>query len=65
MDEDRPQGLALRVGFYGMGRMGVPMATNLVQAGHAVAVGNRTLTRCEPLERLGCAVAATPAELAR
>jgi 3-hydroxyisobutyrate dehydrogenase-like beta-hydroxyacid dehydrogenase len=65
MDEVRPQGLALRVGFYGMGRMGVPMATNLVQAGHAVAVGNRTLTRCEPLERLGCAVAATPAELAR
>jgi 3-hydroxyisobutyrate dehydrogenase/2-hydroxy-3-oxopropionate reductase len=55
----------LRVGFYGMGRMGVPMATNLVQAGHAVTVGNRTPGRCLPLERLGCSVAATPAALAR
>jgi 3-hydroxyisobutyrate dehydrogenase-like beta-hydroxyacid dehydrogenase len=55
----------MRVGFYGMGRMGVPMATNLVEAGHAVTVANRTRSRCEPLERLGCPVAPAAGELAR
>jgi 3-hydroxyisobutyrate dehydrogenase-like beta-hydroxyacid dehydrogenase len=53
------------IGFYGMGRMGVPMATNLVHAGFAVTVGNRTESKCAPLVERGCDMAATPAEVAR
>ena len=53
------------VGFAGMGRMGVPMARNILRAGHALAVWNRTRGRCLPLEQEGAQVADTPAELAR
>jgi 3-hydroxyisobutyrate dehydrogenase len=55
----------LKVGFYGMGRMGVPMAANLVKAGFPVAVANRTPSRCAPLVDMGCATVETAAELAQ
>jgi 3-hydroxyisobutyrate dehydrogenase-like beta-hydroxyacid dehydrogenase len=32
----------MKVGFVGLGRMGSAMATNLLKAGHEVAVWNRT-----------------------
>ncbi len=53
-----------RVGFAGMGRMGVPMALNLLRAGAELRVWNRTAERCAPLAAAGASVAATPAELA-
>jgi 3-hydroxyisobutyrate dehydrogenase-like beta-hydroxyacid dehydrogenase len=37
----------MRVGFVGLGNMGSPMARNLVNAGHAVTVYNRTRARAE------------------
>jgi 3-hydroxyisobutyrate dehydrogenase len=53
-----------RVGFIGLGRMGVPMAVNLARAGFDLAVWNRTRARCRPLEQEGARVAADPADLA-
>lgn len=37
----------MRVGFAGLGRMGVPMARNLCAAGHALTVWNRTVTKAQ------------------
>ena len=53
-----------RVGFIGIGRMGLPMARNVLAAGFPLTVFNRTAERCEPLAAEGATVAATPAELA-
>ena len=53
------------VGFIGLGIMGQPMALNLVKAGFAVTVFNRTRSKAEPLERAGARVASSPAEAAR
>ena len=52
------------VGFAGIGRMGLPMARNLLAAGFPVTVFNRTAERCQPLVEDGASLAATPAELA-
>lgn len=54
----------LRVGFAGMGQMGVPMARNLLRARFPLTVYNRTRERCEALAREGARVAGSPAELA-
>jgi 3-hydroxyisobutyrate dehydrogenase-like beta-hydroxyacid dehydrogenase len=54
-----------KVGFLGLGRMGRPMASRLVEAGHDVAVWNRSPERSEALRSLGARVAATPGEAAR
>jgi 3-hydroxyisobutyrate dehydrogenase-like beta-hydroxyacid dehydrogenase len=56
---------AIAVGFAGIGRMGLPMARNVLAAGFPLTVYNRSAERCEPLRGAGAAVAATPAELAR
>ncbi len=55
----------MRVGFVGLGTMGAAMAARLLAAGHRVTVHNRTRVREEPLEALGAARAASPAEAAR
>lgn len=53
-----------RVGFAGIGKMGLPMARNVLAAGFPLTVYNRTRQRAEPLAAEGARVAATPAELA-
>lgn len=53
------------IGFVGLGKMGRGMARNLIQAGHAVTVWNRTASRADDLQKLGAHVAASPAEAAR
>lgn len=53
-----------KLGFCGLGRMGAPMAARLVQAGHDVAVWNRTPSRADPLVERGARRASTPAEAA-
>lgn len=50
------------VGFIGLGNMGLPMARNLLKAGHSLRVYNRTKSRAEPLEQGGATVANSPAE---
>lgn len=55
----------MNVGFIGLGRMGVGMAGNLLKAGHAISVYNRTPGRAEPLVARGAKLAASVAEACR
>ncbi len=55
----------VRVGFAGMGTMGAFMAANLVRAGFAVTVWNRTPGRASELIDLGAREATSPRELAQ
>ncbi len=50
------------IAYLGLGIMGRGMSTNLIKAGHAVTVWNRTPERCKPLVEQGARQAATPAE---
>ena len=52
----------MKIGFLGLGKMGLPMAKHLIAAGHELRVWNRTEGRTEPLLREGAIAAATPAE---
>jgi 3-hydroxyisobutyrate dehydrogenase len=54
-----------RVGFVGLGIMGISMAKRLIEAGHQVAVYNRTASKAAPLVALGATQAATPREAAK
>jgi len=54
----------MKIGFIGLGAMGGAMATNLLKAGHAVTVWNRSPAATEPLAALGATVASDPAEAA-
>lgn len=54
----------MKVGFIGLGSMGLPMARNLIQAGHEVFLYNRTRSRAEELAREGGHVVNSPAEAA-
>lgn len=51
----------MNVGFIGLGSMGLPMARNLLKAGHAVTVYNRTRERAESLRPDGAKIAAEAA----
>jgi 3-hydroxyisobutyrate dehydrogenase len=53
------------IAFLGTGRMGLPMAANLVRAGFHVRVWNRTLSRTAGLAELGAVPAAVPADATR
>jgi 3-hydroxyisobutyrate dehydrogenase len=49
-----------RVAFIGLGRMGLAMAGRLLDAGHDVAVYNRTAGKAAPLTARGARLAASP-----
>ena len=49
----------MKVGFIGLGAMGSAMASNLIAAGHALTVWNRSDAATEPLASLGAKVART------
>ena len=42
----------MRVGFIGLGSMGLPLARRLLQAGHKLSVYNRTRSRADQLKHL-------------
>jgi len=50
----------MKVGFIGLGKMGFPMAANLLAAGHRVTVYNRTKSRADELAAQGAIVAPAP-----
>ncbi len=52
------------IGLIGLGLMGRPMAANLLKAGYALTVWNRTRARAEEVAMLGAKVAATAREAA-
>ncbi|HET9719842.1 MAG TPA: NAD(P)-dependent oxidoreductase [Solirubrobacteraceae bacterium] len=53
-----------RLGWIGVGRMGLPLVTRLLEAGCEVGVYNRTRVKAEALASLGAEVVDTPRELA-
>jgi 3-hydroxyisobutyrate dehydrogenase len=55
---------AQRIGFIGLGAMGLGIASKLVESGFDLVVYNRTREKSEQLGKLGARVAATPAEAA-
>lgn len=59
---DRANGL--RVGWIGLGKMGMPMASNILAAGYSLTVFNRSPSRAEALVGKGAALAPSVAALA-
>jgi 3-hydroxyisobutyrate dehydrogenase len=55
----------MKVAFIGLGTMGVGMALNILKAGHAVTVHNRTRQKEEQVARQGARRAESPKEAAR
>jgi 3-hydroxyisobutyrate dehydrogenase-like beta-hydroxyacid dehydrogenase len=54
----------MKIGFVGLGTMGLPLANNLRRAGHAITAWNRTAAKAEALAKKGARAAATPREAA-
>src|SRR5262245_14755345 len=52
------------VGFLGLGRMGAPIARNVLKAGFALTVWNRSAAKADPLVTAGARLAQTPREAA-
>jgi 3-hydroxyisobutyrate dehydrogenase len=52
-----------RLGWVGAGRMGLALATRLLDAGCDLAVYNRTRSKCDPLAERGAKVVDRPADL--
>jgi 3-hydroxyisobutyrate dehydrogenase-like beta-hydroxyacid dehydrogenase len=52
----------MNIGFIGLGRMGLPMAQNLLNAGFDLTVYNRTPSKAAPLIELGARHADSPLE---
>jgi len=55
----------MNIGFIGLGSMGAAIVPNLLIAGHAVSVWNRTAAKAEPLVEKGAVLAATPGKAAK
>lgn len=53
----------MNIGFVGLGRMGLPMAQNILNAGFSVAVYNRTSSRAAPLIEAGARHASSASEV--
>ncbi len=53
-----------KIGWIGIGRMGYPMAERLLDAGHDVAIWNRTRAKAEPLAKKGGRIVDRIADLA-
>jgi 3-hydroxyisobutyrate dehydrogenase-like beta-hydroxyacid dehydrogenase len=53
-----------RIGWIGVGRMGFALAGRLLDAGHDVAVYNRTRAKAEPLAERGAKIVDAPVDLA-
>ena len=52
------------IGWMGLGKLGHPMAVNLLESGYHLTVYNRTRTKAEPLAERGAQVASDPLQLA-
>jgi 3-hydroxyisobutyrate dehydrogenase len=52
-----------KIGWIGVGRMGLPMAERLLKAGYDLSIWNRTRSKAEPLAKLGAKVVDNLVEL--
>jgi 3-hydroxyisobutyrate dehydrogenase-like beta-hydroxyacid dehydrogenase len=50
----------MRIGFIGLGTMGIPMANNLRKAGHQITIWNRNRSRADRLVKKGATFAMSP-----
>jgi 2-hydroxy-3-oxopropionate reductase len=57
--------LVIKVGYIGLGLMGKPIATNILNAGYPLTVHNRSREVVEEMAELGAEPAGNPAEVAR
>lgn len=55
----------MRVGFIGLGRMGLPMSQHVVLAGHDLTVHNRTRAKEAAVVELGAQAATSPLDVSR
>lgn len=55
----------MKIGFLGLGNMGMPMVRRLIDAGHSLTVWNRTAKVAEPLVSTGAVQKASAAEAVR
>src|SRR6186713_422869 len=55
----------MKVGFIGLGQMGLGMAGRLIDAGHELVVFNRTSSKADSLIARGAQVASDPADACR
>ena len=55
----------MKIGFIGLGRMGMPMSQRLLKAGFHLTVHNRSRGKVDEMARLGAHPAASPAEVTR
>jgi 3-hydroxyisobutyrate dehydrogenase-like beta-hydroxyacid dehydrogenase len=51
------------IGFIGLGQLGLPVATNLLNAGYSLLVYNRTASKAEPLVAQGAHLMAHPVDV--
>ena len=56
--------MAQTLGFIGLGNMGKPITANLMAAGHALHVYNRTASKAAALVAKGATLARSPADVA-
>ena len=54
----------MKIGFIGLGKMGLPIAQNILNAGHELTVYNRTASKANPLKEMGAIIAEVPADAA-
>ncbi|WP_263139875.1 NAD(P)-dependent oxidoreductase [Pseudomonas sp. RIT-PI-AD] len=55
----------MKIGFIGLGTMGLPMASNLIRAGHTLCVWSRSAASSRPAFELGAHVVGDPADAAQ
>ena len=48
-----------KIGFIGIGLMGLPMAKNILKAGYNLKVFNRSQSKAEPLKEFGAEISPT------
>lgn len=54
-----------KIGFIGLGIMGLPMAKNILSKGYDITVYNRSAEKAKELESLGAKISLSPKELAK
>ncbi len=57
--------MTVKIGFIGIGLMGLPMCKRLLAAGYSLVIWNRTPAKCAELAALGAIVCENPAEVAK
>lgn len=53
-----------KLGWIGTGVMGQHMCSHLINAGYSMTCFNRTISKCEPLSKLGASIASSPRQVA-